>query len=359
MSKDRIIAEAYYDERHGFGSLQHTLKKAKEVDPSITYAEVKKFLDKQEVRQTRKPTHLNSFVADLPRQEFQIDLADFGANANPRYCFVAIDIFSKKLFAMPLKARSESVTAIQPMLDALGYPISIMNDEGGEFLGRFSKLLHSDLIEQIYSRTGGRFVERVIRTLKMALHLRTQSFENSWHTYLQAVVDQYNERLHSGTGATPNKVAENEYDMDVIAEARENLEEKAKFHLKHPPLKVGDLVKIRVKPRSYTSYKETFNSWTTQVYKILGIDDNLDGGPRYRLEGYHRSLLRYELKKVLDVQRPNILGGKLFRGARSTHSLIYEPPSQPPQGEFLEVANAGAGGAAAAVQRRKLRLVPA
>ena len=357
MSKERIIAEAYYDERHGFGSLQHTLKKAKEVDSSITYAEVKKFLDKQEVRQQRKPTHLNSFVADLPRQEFQVDLADFGTSAKPRYCFVAIDIFSKKVFAMPLNARSESITAIQPMLDALGYLISVMSDEGGQFLGKFSKTLHADMVEQIYSRTGGRFVERVIRTLKMALHLRTQSFENSWHIYLKAVVDQYNERLHSGTGATPNKVAENEYDMEVVADAREHLVHNSKSNLKQPPLKVGDLVKIRIKPRSYTSYKETFNSWTTQVYKILGVDDNLDGGKRYRLEGYHRPLLRYELKKVLDVQRPNILGGKLFRGARLTHSLIYEPPSQPPPGEFLEVANEG-GAPAVPAQRRKLRLVP-
>jgi len=356
MSKDQIIAEAYYDERHGFGSLQHTLQKAKEVDPSITYAEVKRFLDKQEVRQTRKPTHLNSFVADLPRQEFQIDLADFGASAKPRYCFVAIDIFSKKLFAMPLNARSESVNAIQPMLDALGYPISVMNDEGGEFLGRFSKILHSDLVEQIYSRTGGRFVERVIRTLKMALHLRTQSFEKSWHTYLKPVVEQYNERLHSGTGASPNDVAENEYDMDVLQDAHEHLEKKSKFNLKQPPLKVGDLVKIRIKPRSYTSYKETFNSWTTEVYKVLGIDNNLDGGERYRLEGYHRPLLRYELKKVLDVQKPNILGGRLFRGGRATRSSIYESPAQPSQAEVLEVSNVG--GSAPPVQRRKLRLVP-
>ena len=354
MSKDRVIAATYYDERHGFGSLQHTYKKAKEVDPSITHADVKTFLDKQDVRQQRKPTHLNSFVADLPRQEFQVDLADFGLNAEPRYCFVAIDIFSKKLFAMPLNAKSESVSAIQPMLNALGYPISVMSDEGGEFLAKFTKALESDLIKQIYSRTGGRFVERAIRTLKMALHLRTQSFENSWHSYLQAVVDQYNERVHSGTGETPNKVADNEYDMQVVTEARENMMSKAKFHLKHPPLKVGDLVKIRIKPRSYTSYKETFNSWSTQVYKVLGVDNHLDGGEKYRLEGYHRALLRYELKKVLDVQRPNVLGGKLFRGGGGTHSSIYKPPPEPPQGEFLEVGNAAV---VQAPQRSKLRLV--
>jgi hypothetical protein len=79
MSKEQIIAEAYYDERQGFGSIEHTLKKAREKDASITRGDVKEFLDKQEVKQQRKPTKVNSFVADLPRQEFQVDLADFGA----------------------------------------------------------------------------------------------------------------------------------------------------------------------------------------------------------------------------------------------------------------------------------------
>ena len=104
MSKERVIAEAFYDQRHGFGSVQHTLARARLKDPSITRAQVKAFLDNQEVKQRRKPLQVNSFVADLPRQEFQVDLADFGFESRPRYCFVAIDIFSKKVFAMPLRA---------------------------------------------------------------------------------------------------------------------------------------------------------------------------------------------------------------------------------------------------------------
>lgn len=65
-------------------------------------------------------------------------------------------------------------------------------------------------------RTGGRFVEGVVRKLKMYLHLRTQSFEASWHAYLHAVVDQYNKRNYLTTGAPPNKVAEKEYDADYL-----------------------------------------------------------------------------------------------------------------------------------------------
>ena len=92
MDKERVIAEAFYDKRHGFGSVQHTLARARQKDPSITRAQVKAFLDNQEVKQRRKPLKVNSFVADLPRQEFQVDLADFGAEARPRYCLSLIHI---------------------------------------------------------------------------------------------------------------------------------------------------------------------------------------------------------------------------------------------------------------------------
>ena len=358
MNKERIIAETFYDERHGFGSIGHTLKRAREKDATITRADVKEFLDKQEVKQQRKPTQVNSFVADLPRQEFQVDLADFGLHARPRYCFVAIDIFSKKLFAMPLRAKSDAADALQPMFEDLGYPISVLSDEGGEFKGDFAENLHADLVEQILSRTGGRFVERVIRTLKMALHLRTQSFEGLWHKYLPAVVDQYNERVHNTTGARPNNVAKKQYDIVYLENVHAQIQNRAKFPVTHPSLKVGDYVKIRIKPSGYCQYKETFNSWSTQVYKVLGVDDNLDGGARYRLEGYHRPLLRYELKRVEDVQRPNVVGGRLATAGRATRSLIYKPPprSQPPRDEFLEVTSSG--GPAAPAQRKKLRLVP-
>ena len=333
-AKERAIAEVYYDERHGFGSIQHTLGKAREKYPGITREEVKAFLDKQEVRQRRKPLKVNSYVADLPRQEFQVDLADFGQEANPRYCFVAIDIFSKKLFGKALKAKSDAPKALQPMFEDLGYPTSIMSDEGGEFRGAFTTGLKQLAIEQIFSRTGGRFVERVIRTLKMALHLRTQTFNRTWTTFLQPVIDQYNDRVHASTNANPNYVAEHEYDPEVLMDVHANLLQKAKFPVKHPSIEVGDFVKIRVKPSGYGDYKETFNSWSERAYKVESIDEGADSGAKYTLEGYSRPLLRYELKKVEDVQRPNLQARNIVQNGRAVHSRLpgAPPPPRPPPG---------------------------
>ena len=57
--------------RRGFGSQAATLKAAREQNPSVTLADVKDFLGRQELRQTK------------------------------RYAFVAVDIFTKKLAAVP------------------------------------------------------------------------------------------------------------------------------------------------------------------------------------------------------------------------------------------------------------------
>ena len=135
-------------------------------------------------------------------------------------------------------------------------------------------------------------MERFIRTLKMALHLRTESFDRSWSTFLQDVVDQYNDRVHTATDESPNLVAENQYRQPTLETVHANLLKKAKFPVKHPQIAVGDWVKIRIKPSGYGQYKETFNSWSERVYKVLGVDNTLDGGIRYRLEGYVRPLLR-------------------------------------------------------------------
>jgi hypothetical protein len=264
-------------------------------------------------------------VADLPRQEFQIDLADFGESTVPRYGFVAIDIFSKKAACFPTntKLAADAVEALQKTFVELGYPASIMCDEGGEFQGVFAAKCKEEDITLLYSRTGGRFVERFIRTLKMALFERRKALGGSWAQYVQPVLDQYNERTHTSIGAAPNYIAENEYDMDILQRAYATQMKKAKPFWHHPTIAVGDKVKIRTKPPS-AGYKETFNSWSSEVYVVERLDEDEPGGVRYYLQGYRRPLLRFEIKKIEDVHRQ--VNGELKSVAAE---LTVQPPAPP------------------------------
>ena len=105
-SKERVISEVYYNVRTGFGSIAETLKPAKRKDPRITRNDVTKFLNKQDINQKRKTNRYNSFVPPFPREQHQIDLADFGGGDDFRYAFVCVDVFTKMLAVAPLKRNS-------------------------------------------------------------------------------------------------------------------------------------------------------------------------------------------------------------------------------------------------------------
>ena len=304
-AKERVISEEFYHRERGFGSLQDTLKAARARDPTITRSDVREFLAKQEIRQRRKPLKVNSYIPNLARDEFQCDLADFGERANPRYGFVCIDIFTKKACIIPVRDKTahEVAVALKTALDELGYPSLMYSDEGGEFHGQFAKVCADVGADVTYSRTGGRFVERLIRTLKLDIFERRKTYGGNWSQYAKEVIDRYKEHVHSATGYTPNHLAWEEYDFPLQKRAYERMAKIAKQPVTHETIAVGDHVKIRVKPKS-AGYKETFNSWSDEVYTVSSIDLHQQAGTLYHLEGYRRPLLRFELLKVHDVMRP-------------------------------------------------------
>ena len=321
--REKLLASVFYHPQTGFGSVEHTLKAARLQDAGITREHVRSFMAKQEIRQRRKPLKVNNFVGNFPRQEFQVDLMDQGEKANPRYGFVAIDIFSKKGACIPIKSKvaSETAEALRKVFGEMGYPASIMCDEGGEFQGEFAEECKKEDVSIIRSRTGGRFVERFIRTLKLPIFERRKALGGNWTQYVQHVIDRYNDNPHSLTDQRPSVVAEHEYDMPVIKEVHKQLMKHAKFPVKHESIAVGDRVKIRIKQKAF--YKETFNSWSNEVYTVERVDHETPEGTTYHLTGYRRPLLRFELKKIEDVHR--FVGGQL----QSALQQVQHPPVAP------------------------------
>jgi len=247
--REKTLASVFYHPKSGFGSVEHIYQSARKLDATINRDHVREFLAKQEVRQRGKPHKVNSFVADFPRQEFQVDLLDMGAKAIPRYGFVAVDIFTKKGVCIPIRSKlaKDTAVALRTTWEELGYPSSIMCDEGGEFQGEFAAECKKQDVEIVRSRTGGRFVERFIRTLKKPLFERVNSLGGNWKQYVRDVVDNYNDAVHSSIDDKPSHVADHEYDFPIIEHAYETMSKKAKFPTKHSDIGVGDHVKIRVK----------------------------------------------------------------------------------------------------------------
>ncbi|OYV32737.1 MAG: hypothetical protein B7Z80_26030 [Rhodospirillales bacterium 20-64-7] len=302
--KERVISRVYYDLRAGFGSIAQTLQQARAIDPSITREDVSRFLNKQEIRQRKKPNRYNSFVPNARLDQIQIDLADFtGRSPVHRYGLVAIDSFTKEATVVPLVDKNSETTAraLDEVLRKLGLPNALVTDEGGEFQGAFQRRLNYYSVRHQVLRTPPIFVERLIRTLKekIELRLRASPGARNWTAVIAPVLAQYNSTKHTTTGMTPLQAREPENE-DSVSQA---ITSHAKSNRKYESVHVGDTVKVIRKPGKYSEFKAGFNNWSERAYRVTAIHGE-QGQSLYTLEGYARPLLRHELLRVEAVMPP-------------------------------------------------------
>ncbi len=297
--KDKILRQVYYDADHGLGSIYDTYKQARKVIPCVTINDVKEFLAKQQSRQFKAYRGFNSYVAHEPLDEVQIDIADFTeaaeSNNGFRYSLVAVDVFSKYMWAVAIKDKrpSESVRAFTEILKHIGTPKQIYHDNEGAWSSTaFLRIVNGHGIKQIITSSPPPFAERAIQTLKHMIHKRLEGLTintERWYELLQVVLKKYNETEHSTTGLAPNDARKDENRIRVWL----NIRKHATFNRKYPPLHVGDAVRTLVKPHTFK--KGYQSSWSKQVYKITFIYDK-----QYLINDSDRRRVwnRHELLKV-------------------------------------------------------------
>lgn len=139
---------------------------------------------------------------------YEVDLIDIQnyakENDNHKYILIAIDIFSKFMYARPLKTKTALNTA-NAMRDIFvksqKWPKRIHSDRGSEFYGSQFKKLLSEYKIGLYSTFSGQkacMAERLIKTVKERLW-KHFSFSGSYRylDVLPIIVDEYNNTVHS------------------------------------------------------------------------------------------------------------------------------------------------------------------
>ena len=276
--KNRIIRQVYYDSDSGFGSITATYRDANKILNTITYNDVKDFLERQKSRQTKGYRGFNSYVANEPLEEIQCDIADFTAsgalNNGFRYLFVAVDIFTKFSHGVAIKDKqpAESVRAMKEILKVIGVPEVLYHDnEGSWSSGDFVQLLNQHKIKQIITSTPPPFAERMVQTIKNMIHIRLGGIEldkQEWINLLPSVLKKYNGTKHSTIGMSPNQAKQGNDNIEIWL----NIINKANFNRKYPPLKKGSQVRTYVKPGSF---KKGYDSkWSKEVYKVIAITED-------------------------------------------------------------------------------------
>lgn len=139
-------------------------------------------------------------IADTLQADL-IDMQQFARNNQGyRYILIAIDIFSKKAYAKPLKDKTakSTVEAMEKIFKQVGQQIrNLHTDDGKEFFNSAMKRL---LVQygninhySTYSVKKASIVERLIRTIKRKLYMQfSLQGTKKWDTSLEKVIHSYN-----------------------------------------------------------------------------------------------------------------------------------------------------------------------
>ena len=203
----------------------------------------------------------------------------FGGKPYP-FMLVAIDALTKKVAAEPLKDRLASITAagMKKVFQALGVPANVYSDDGSEFKREFKELMDFWDIEKQVTRGLRTIKEAMLRRIAAGAGRRGQ-----WHLILADVLSQINGRKHATTQVAPN-LAYSDPEMAEIA--LRNIGRRAKRKVTRPEIKVGDMVRIRVKPiESRGSYRVNEIAWSEKVYRVVSAESG-EMGARFGLEGW-------------------------------------------------------------------------
>lgn len=310
-----------YTDPGGLASARKLYEKARKLDKTIKYEDVKNFLRSNLTYTLHYPTKKNfkrnRIIVSRPHQQAQADLVDMrslnGLNDGFNYILTFIDCFSKFAYAKPLKNKTQ--TEVAEMLDSIfsDYPVgSLQVDRGSEFVGDpITQVSIKHKVTIFYTSNSdvkAAIVERFNRTLKSRMYRYFTAYgTRNWINILQDLVNSYNHAVHRTIGMAPSSVTI--YDSDKIFKRmfkgfRSELELRKAIHqmdLSKARFKLGDVVRLKY---DLSPFDRRYLPNYTDCYFV--IDKIVKGYPRlkYKVKLYENnnpvigSFYEEELQKV-------------------------------------------------------------
>ena len=199
-----------------------------------------------------------------------VDMQSFSKYNNGfKYILMIIDVFSKYGWAIPLKTKNgiNIANALSIIFIKNKPPTMLWTDFGGEFYNKdVSKVLikHHVKLYSIRNEEKASVVERWNRTIKYQMWKYFSA--NNTKRYvdiLQKLIDKYNNTKHRSIGCTPLVAREPASYKHVFDKLYKN---KFEERLKIPKFRVGDLVRISKKKKTFE--KGFTPNWTEEVFTI-------------------------------------------------------------------------------------------
>ena len=265
---EKFLKSLYYNVKQptAFGREEILWKNIRLHDKNITRKQLKERLSQQDVYTThqrviRRFPRLRIVTKGL-NDLWDSDLMDVSnlAKHNNGVTFIGIfiDVFSRYLYAVPMKNKStkETLKAIKQVLkDAFpNQPEKICTDAGKEYVGREVEdyLQEHEIYHQVSrNELKANYAERVIRTLKKKIY--KYLYHNKTQKYIDALPDLvagYNSSFHSSIKRAPDTVNK-ENESEVWAEQ----------YLTEPSKKTRKLL-FKFSPRQYVRISNAKNPFS-------------------------------------------------------------------------------------------------
>ena len=303
---EQILSNYYYKMGYTLGrdGLWNVLKEDFRGKRHPTRRDVGEWLAKQKVQQiyaqTRKSSDVGSFKPVHPTHSLAVDLIDFTNKPvdGKRYILVALDMFSRKMWAEPMADKTAKVTAkhMESIIKKIKREHKgktdikyVLSDDGSEFKGDYIKLLERLGIEK--RRTlGGQpqqngLVERSNGKLKMLIAKNIEINDGTWVNRLPFAVRVYNRQINRSTKYTPDNAFKlNKAGQEKLRQNNKKVQ-VAEHREKKPDLKVGQRVRVKI-PKGKLDKSSTPN-WSRTIYSVKAISKsrNPTQQTKYVIEG--------------------------------------------------------------------------
>lgn len=270
VSKQEILEKIYFDADNpgSYGGVSRLAKAAR-----LPVKVAREWLMRQDAYTLHKPVRykfkrrkvLSFGIGEL----IQCDLIDVSKlskhNNGFKYILVAIDVFSKRAYAVPIKRKNADsvVEAFKKVIKQAKNVVNIQSDAGKEFLNRKVTALfkqHNINHYYTYSQNKSAIAERFIRTLKEKLYrIFTHTRSYRYIDVLESVLKSYNASKHRSTGYAP---------IDVTPDLEPIIFKRLYGRDKDSAFKFEVNDRVRISKARRTFHKGYLPNWTDEVFVI-------------------------------------------------------------------------------------------
>lgn len=242
------------------------------------------------------------YITQYLNVNFELDLIDVHQykqyNHNYKYILILIELFSRKVYAAPLKSKSSNhlIKALDLLIQSNNLKIETLYlDKAGEQTGHAFKSYASKLNIRLYyshQKHHAAHAERAIMTIKMMIfRYFTQNNTLNYISNLDQFILNYNSRFHSSIGVSPISVNEgNKHEiylysnrkyfgeayLKALKQYKLLLKQKKKKKTHYSPshnFKIGDRVKILNYQSPFSKiYSGSFSTEDFFIYQIIEGD---------------------------------------------------------------------------------------